>query len=380
MRVTLVNRLAGIQRGGGEIYDISLASALQRGGARVEIVTGRPLLRDPLPPPGAVPTRYVRTPYLRAWSQRMGRAGLRLFDLDLGLFGRAAERLVARSRPAPDLIQVTGLPYLARNLERRGGPPVVLLFPGPPSLRNREAILACATVVGVGAVTPYLREHFPRIIHDMTAGVDSSLFRPGVSSAREGLGLPAGSPVVLYAGRLVPLKNIPLLAEVFAGIRKQVPEARFLVAGDGPLRGELISRAARYGLSCAAAPSPADVVLAGEIPHEAMPGIYAAADLLLLASVNESFSLAALEAMACALPVVAPRVGYLPRLIEDGVTGHLYAPGDVEEGARRAAALLSDAGARRRAGSAARDGALARHSWDAVAADFSRLYRDLLAA
>lgn len=256
----------------------------------------------------------------------------------------------------------------------------MLLFPGPPSLRNREAILACATVVGVGAVTPYLREHFPRIIHDMTAGVDSSHFKPGVPSAREGLGLPAGSPVVLYAGRLVPLKNIPLLVEIFAAIRKKIPEARLLVAGDGPLRGELISRAARSGLSCAAAPSRADVVLAGDLPHEAMPGVYAAADILLLASVNESFSLAALEAMACALPVVAPRVGYLPRLVEDGVTGHLYAPGDVQEGARCAAALLADSGARWRAGSAAREGALARHSWDAVAADFSRLYRDLLAA
>jgi D-inositol-3-phosphate glycosyltransferase len=213
----------------------------------------------------------------------------------------------------------------------------------------------------------------------MTAGVDAALFRPESPSARPRLGLPGEAPVALFAGRLVPLKNIPLLVEIFASLRAQVPGSRLVVAGEGPLRSDLVARAARAGLRCATPPDPGDLLLAGEVPHEAMPAYYAAADLLLLASVNESFSLVALEAMACGIPVVAPRVGYLPRLVEDGVTGHLYGPGDAREGARKAAALLLDPEARRREGAAARERALARHSWDAVAADFAGLYRDLLA-
>ncbi|HXI01804.1 MAG TPA: hypothetical protein VNI57_01380, partial [Candidatus Saccharimonadales bacterium] len=190
MRVTLVNRLAGIQRGGGEIYDLSLAAALQRAGATVDLITGRPLLRQPIALPPDLPSRIVRTPYLRGLAHRLGAPGWRLLDLDLLLFERGAERILRAADPAPGIVQVTGLPRLARRLERRGTSRVVLLFPGPPSPRHREEIRSCRTVAGVGAVTPYLRERFGREIRDMTGGVDAEAFRPGRASLRERLGIP----------------------------------------------------------------------------------------------------------------------------------------------------------------------------------------------
>jgi glycosyltransferase involved in cell wall biosynthesis len=379
MRVTLVSRLAGIHRGGGEVYDLSLAAALRSTGADVDVVTGRPLLGPAPSPVAEAPARYVRSPYLRGAAHRLGRAGWRLFDLDLRAFERGAFGLVASSRPRPDIVQVTGLPDLARRIESDLGVPAVLLFPGPPSTRHRETIAACRNVVGVGAVTPYLRERFRPDVHDMTAGVDVERFRPGVPDVRGSLGIPAAAPVILYAGRLVPLKNLPLLVEAFAEIRRALPEARLVVAGDGPLRSYIFAAAARHGLSASPGPSPAAALVhAGEIPHAEMPARYASADLVVLTSLEESFSLVALEAMACGRALLVPAVGYLPRLVEDGATGALYPAGDRAALVGRALALLADGGARRRLGAAARERALARHSWAAVAAEFLALYRRIL--
>jgi glycosyltransferase involved in cell wall biosynthesis len=378
MRVTLVNRLAGIQQGGGEVYDLSLAAALRRAGTAVEFISGRPLLRSSLPFPEGLPVRLVRTPYLRGLAHRMGGPGWRLLDLDLRLFEAGAERILSREDPPPDVVQITGLPRLARRLEAKHGLRVALLFPGPPSTRNREAIEACGRVIGVGAVTPYLRENFSRPIHHMIGGVDSSLFKPGASPAREELGIPADAPVILFAGRLVPLKNIPLLIEVFSGIRARLGDARLLVVGDGPLRSDLISRATAAGLKAGGPGRDTDVVLVGEVPHHEMPSWYASAQLLLLASENESFSLVTLEAMACGVPVVAPRVGYLPTLVGEGACGRLYPAGDAAAGAEGALSLLGDPDRRREASEAARQRALERHSWEAVAAEFNDLYREMV--
>jgi len=376
MRVALVNRLAGIHRGGGEIYDLRLASALQEAGVEIEILTGRPLFSRAPSPVSEVPTRYARSPYLRGAAHRMGRAGWRLLDLDLRLFEREALSLIAGSTPRPDLVHVTGLPRLALAAESRLGTPALLLFPGPPSRTHAATIRACRNVAGVGAVTPYLREVFRPDVHDMTAGVDASIFRPGIAEARTEFGIPRQAPLVLFAGRLVPLKNLPLLVEAFSEIRTRLPEARLAIVGDGPMRGEVAAGFARAGLKISGA--GADVIFAGEVPHEAMPRFYASADLLVLTSLNESFSLVALEAMACARAVLVPSVGFLPRLVDDGVTGVLYPGGDRGAFVDRAVSLLRDPARREALGRAAREAAMRRHTWGAVANEFLDLYGRIL--
>jgi len=378
MRVALVNRLAGIHRGGGEVYDLCLAAALRAAGVEVEIVTGRPFLSPPPAPVEEGPARYARTPYLRGWAHRFGRAGWRLLDFDLRLFERSALDQLRAMNPAPELVHVTGLPRLAHAIETRLRLPALLLFPGPPALGHAATIAACANVAGVGAVTPYLRRHFRGDVHDMTAGVDPVLFRPAASDLRARLGIPETAPVVLFAGRLVPLKNLPLLVEAFAHIRSALPDARLLVVGDGPMRRDLTARVARAGLRGSGA-DPV-VILAGEARHAEMPGYYAAADLLVLTSMNESFSLVALEAMACGRAVLVPAVGYLPKLVEDGVTGALYPAGDRRALVGRAAELLRDPALRASLGASARESALTRHSWPAVARSFIDLYHRILSA
>src|SRR5207248_2663040 len=120
--------------------------------------------------------------------------------------------------------------------------------------------------------------------------------------------------------------------------------ARLVLIGDGPDRADVERQVAEHGLEGV-------VAFAGE-QHDLVPWL-SAADLFLLPSEQESFGLAALEAMACEVPVVASRVGGLPEVIDDGRTGYLCAPTDLDGMAERGLALLLDSDLRSRIGRAA---------------------------
>ncbi|HYP52289.1 MAG TPA: glycosyltransferase, partial [Pyrinomonadaceae bacterium] len=104
------------------------------------------------------------------------------------------------------------------------------------------------------------------------------------------------------------------------------------------------------------------------------------ADVLLLPSEQESFGLAALEALACEVPVIASRVGGLPEVVSDGVTGCLAEVGDVEKMAADAAALLSDEERRREMGRRGRAEAVARYSTELVIPQYIQFYERVIAA
>jgi L-malate glycosyltransferase len=103
-----------------------------------------------------------------------------------------------------------------------------------------------------------------------------------------------------------------------------------------------------------------------------------ASDVLLLPSDQESFGLAALEAMACEVPVIASRVGGLPEVVTDGETGFLSKVGDVDKMAADAARLLSDEGFRREMGQRARDSAISRYRTDLVIPQYIQFYEQVI--
>jgi N-acetyl-alpha-D-glucosaminyl L-malate synthase BshA len=138
--------------------------------------------------------------------------------------------------------------------------------------------------------------------------------------------------VVLHVSNFRPVKRVDVALDVFRLIRRRV-RARFVLVGDGPVRADIERRVAEYGLT-------GDVEFAGE--QQDIISWLSAADLLLLPSAQESFGLAALEAMACEVPVVASNVGGLPEIIEDGVTGFVCPPDAVEMMADRGVAVLTD--------------------------------------
>jgi L-malate glycosyltransferase len=150
--------------------------------------------------------------------------------------------------------------------------------------------------------------------------------------------------VVIHVSNFRPVKRVVEVVEVFGRIRREVC-ARLLMVGDGPDMGEAVQRARALGLD-------ADVLFLGE-QDQVFP-LLSISDLFLLPSAQESFGLAALEAMACEVPVIASRVGGLPEVIAHEESGFLHAPDDLDGMARSGVKLLTDEQLHRRVAGAAR--------------------------
>jgi L-malate glycosyltransferase len=174
--------------------------------------------------------------------------------------------------------------------------------------------------------------------------------------------------VVVHVSNFRPVKRVDLALEVFRLIRRRV-RAQFVLVGDGPVRADTLRRVADYGLT-------EDVSFVGE-QHELVPWL-SIADLFLLPSAQESFGLAALEAMACEVPVVASNVGGLPEIIEDGVSGFVCPPDAVSLMAERGIALLTDPALHASIARNAADVVRRRYCTDLVVPLYEAQYRDVL--
>jgi glycosyltransferase involved in cell wall biosynthesis len=158
----------------------------------------------------------------------------------------------------------------------------------------------------------HLRAVAPRAaLHTMVMGVDGRRFARATPR-------PHGRTVVAV-GRLVEKKGFADLVEAAARLAGDRPLDRVLVVGDGPLRGELEATVARLGLGEA-------VELPGAVGQDGLVERYRAADVFCLSSFAEGVPVVLMEAMACELPVVAPRINGIPELVEDGVSGLLVPP------------------------------------------------------
>ena len=171
--------------------------------------------------------------------------------------------------------------------------------------------------------------------------------------------------LVVHLSNFRPVKRVDVVVEVFHRLRQSV-RARLVLAGDGPDSAKVQARIAEYGLDedVLLLPAQLDVV-----------SVLSCADLFLLPSLEESFGLAALEAMACGVPVVASRVGGLPEVIDDGVTGALCAPSDVDGMAARGLELLTDAQRHADVATAARTAVEERFCVDLIVPQYEAVYR-----
>jgi N-acetyl-alpha-D-glucosaminyl L-malate synthase BshA len=174
--------------------------------------------------------------------------------------------------------------------------------------------------------------------------------------------------LVIHVSNFRPIKRVHAVVEVFARIRTRVP-VRLLLVGDGPDAPKALETAQALGIA-------EHVELLGE-QSQILP-LLSTADLFLLTSSQESFGLAALEAMACDVPVVVTRVGGLPEVVEHGVTGFLHPLDDVDGMAASGVALLTDAGLHRRITAAARRTVTERFCSDLIVPRYEAFYERLV--
>jgi glycosyltransferase involved in cell wall biosynthesis len=235
--------------------------------------------------------------------------------------------------------------------------------------RLQERVIA---VSGEVAASIALRMDSSTPVVVVPNGVDVERFDPDsvdAGAVRRELGIPAEAPVVGTVAVFRAQKRLHDWLAVAQAVLARHPDARFLLVGDGPLRGELRDAAAARGLDHA-------VVFPGL--RDDVRGYLAAIDVYLMTSIYEGLPVALLEAMAMRRPVVATPVGGIPEVVRDGESGRLVGVGDV---AAAAAATLDLLGDRQRAaglGAAARRTITERFSASAMVRRVESIYDEIL--
>ena len=225
----------------------------------------------------------------------------------------------------------------------------------------------------------------PARIESIPCGVDLELFRP--RSRREAtayLDMPEEHRMVLFVGRIEPLKGVDVLIRAMSMVVQKHPELRdqlclCIIGGEAEASPENMDREMRHLQEMREGLDIADVVtFLGKREQTALPYHYSAAEVCVVPSHYESFGMVALEAMACGTPVIASKVGGLTFTVKDGHTGFLVPSDDPGALADRLSLLLTNPRLRRDMGEHAAKLAT-RYGWSAIAGQIVATYRDLTA-
>ena len=275
-------------------------------------------------------------------------------------FGRLAARLLR----LPVVVHV----HADHRFEPKAYPPLVQVCDHALA-GHTDHVLAISEAVAQFAIE---QQGFPReLVEIMHNPVDLGRFRPGTanspSAARAGLGLAQDASVVICVARFDPVKGVDILLEAWPEVVSMNPRSTLLLAGDGPLHDSLEEQARALGIT-------ESVRFLGY--RSDVESILHAADICVVPSRSEGLSLAAIEAMASGLPVVASRVGGIPEVVEDGTTGLLVEAENPTALAGAINRLLGDTTLRRRFAASASRAAQA-YDIEAYCARLEALYQRL---
>lgn len=261
--------------------------------------------------------------------------------------------------------------YLTRRTRRAG-----LIARGLASLRRRWEGAAIGSSPRVTVLSRAMGERLAEVhgrrdgVEVIPGGADLERFRPpsNRAAARAQLGIAEGALLLATVRSLIPRVGIEPLLDAFAQVRRELPSARLLVGGMGPLRDSLESQAARLGVNDSAR-------FLGFVPDADLTGVLGAADLVVLPSQElEGFGLVAAEALACGTPVVATPVGGLPEVLSPLDPTWIADDRGAEAIARAILRFAAAATPREALSARCRAFAEERFSWDRVATNLERVF------
>jgi glycosyltransferase involved in cell wall biosynthesis len=278
-----------------------------------------------------------------------------------GLIGALVSRLtgipLAVSLPGSDLL-VARLNALTRLMARFTLGQARLITANSQELRD--------VALGLGADP----DRFDLIVY----GVDSEQLRadPDAGQAlRERMGLQPDAFVVLAVGRMVPKKGFRYLIQALPALRERVPDAHVVMVGDGDERANLERMASALEVRAA-------VDFVGSVPKDEIVAYYSAADVLTMPSVTEpedGLNVCVLDAMSCALPIVATTVAGNPLVVREGTNGYLVPERRADLLAEALARLAADREGARRMGLAGRHRVETEFSWPYLAGRYLEHFR-----
>jgi N-acetyl-alpha-D-glucosaminyl L-malate synthase BshA len=228
---------------------------------------------------------------------------------------------------------------------------------------------------GITAVSDYLKERTVEDfgipadrIHMIPNFIDTKLFRRDREPCYRSTLADPDEKILMHVSNFRPVKRVVDVVEIFERVSREVP-SRLVMVGDGPERARAEARAQELGV--------ADRTLFLGA-HQSVHDLLRCADLFLLPSYNESFGLAALEAMACGTPVVASDRGGIPEVVPHAEAGYLFPLGEVEAMAEGSLAILKDPLKWSRMSEAARRVALLRFDEDRIVPEYEKFYNMVL--
>ena len=373
LKIAMYNVTTASRIGGVESFVWGASASLARLGHEVHIFTGRGNYHEPHPDG----VRVFSYPFLSR--SRIPNLGNR--------FRKLGERLSFAPRALPAVIRGSydvlhiHKPYdlpAAALAKRLCGVRVMLGCHGRDFfctdrfwVRTVDAAVSCSEFNARQVQERY--GILPVVIYN---GIDPGEFRPvpADASLRETLGIRPEEQTILYVGRLIGWKGVKDLVAAFKRVVQRRAAVKLLIIGDGEERRslEIVSRDLAISDK---------VVFVGSVARENLPRYLALGDVFVLPSVaDETFGISLCEAMACEVAAVATRVGGIPEVAEDRVTGFLTEPGDPSGLAEKILLLLADPELRVRMGKEGRRRVLSRFSWDQVARSLENEYRKLLKA
>lgn len=302
-------------------------------------------------------------------------AGLLTHKYDLRILPRLVRLLRARRIDAVVTVGAGDKMFWGRLAGWRARVPVILSAlhstGWPDSVGRLNRLLTPITDGFIGVADAHGKhlvdgEHFPiNKVFVIPNGVDSARFAAGDGTfLRRTLGLDHQTPLVGIVAALRPEKNHRLFLEVAARVLARQPLARFVVVGEGPERSALEEYARRLNLAAA-------VFFLGSC-HD-VPDILSALDVFVLTSRMEANPVSIIEAMASGRPVVVPKLGSIPDVVEDGVSGWLVPPGDADAAAEKTLYLLEHPSERERMGRVGQEQARKNWSLDRMVSGYEEL-------
>ena len=232
-------------------------------------------------------------------------------------------------------------------------------------LRNYARVVAVSDEVRQRLLKAGVRDEKVRLVQN---GIDLRPFRNATPSLRDGL--QPGQPLVGLVGRLAPEKGVDIFLRAASRVLAQMPEARFVVVGDGPGRAKLDALIDELHLR-------QNVSMLGQ--RNDMPSVYASLDVMVSASRQEGLPIAMLEGMASSRALVATAVGEVPSVIVNGNTGILVPAPDENLLAEAIVSLLADPERRAQLGAAAAQLVEDKFSAERMTADYLRIYEEAIA-
>ena len=200
------------------------------------------------------------------------------------------------------------------------------------------------------------------------SAVDSRLLND--DTLKDALPGPLGNPAILYVGRLAPRKGVHYLLQATPGIVKEMPKARLVVVGVGPLEHYLKDLSKRLGLQDS-------VMFLGYVNDEMIRRLFASADVVVVPSIFEGCPLVLLEAMAAGKPVVASAVQGIKDVIKHGFSGLLVTPGDIQEIEHAVIRLVRDRDLATYLGDNARRTIIKDYRWEKIARRTMEVYEKI---